>query len=120
MVAEFYRKYVVGIKLAHYKGPGWKPVDETINAGRLADIPVMIDFGDNANPKPIRELFMNHMRPGDIYTHCFADLKGREPIVDTENKKLKPLIWEARKKGIYTDVGYGEISFSFSQAIPAV
>jgi dihydroorotase len=117
------RKYpglIVGIKLAHYKGPGWKPVDEAVYAGGRAGIPVMIDFGDNPTPISIKELFMVHMRAGDIYTHCFAELKGREPIVDSVTKKLKPFIWEAGKKGIHFDVGYGEISFSFSQAIPSV
>ena len=29
-------------------------------------------------------------------------------------------VWEARKKGIYFDVGYGGISFSFAQAIPGI
>ena len=119
-VARLYRKYIVGIKLAHYKGPGWKPVDEAIAAGRQAGIPVMIDFGEHDSPMPIRELFMDHMRPGDLFTHCFAELKGREPIVDPRSKKLKPFVWEARKKGIGFDVGYGAISFSFSQAIPSV
>jgi dihydroorotase len=118
-IARQYRDNIVGIKLAHYKGPGWKPVNEAIDAGGLAGIPVMIDFGDNPSPESIRELFINHMRPGDVFTHCFADLKGREPLVDTITKKIKPFVWEAKKKGIRFDVGYGEISFSFSQALPA-
>ena len=119
-VAQLYRKYIVGIKLAHYKGPGWKPVEEAISAGRLAGIPVMIDFGDNTSPMSIKELLMFYMRPGDIFTHCFADLKGREPLVDPDTKTLKPFVWEAKKRGVCFDVGYGAISFSFSQAIPAV
>ena len=60
------------------------------------------------------------MRPGDIFTHCFAELKGREYIVDTVTNKLKPFVWEARQRGIIFDLGYGVISFSFSQAIPAI
>lgn len=120
MVARLYRKYIVGIKLAHYKGYDWKPLGEAMAAGRQADIPVMIDFGEHDSPMPIKELFMDQMRPGDLFTHCFAELKGREPIVDPAAKKLKPFVWEARKKGIEFDVGYGEISFSFSQAILSV
>jgi dihydroorotase len=120
MIAQQYRQYIVGIKLAHYKGPEWKPVDEAIKAGNIAKIPLMIDFGSSNSPLSIEELFLKHMRPGDIFTHCFAELKGRETIVDTGTKKLKPFIREAKKKGILYDVGYGEISFSFSQAIPAI
>ena len=120
MMAQQYHDYIVGIKLAHYKGPEWKPVDEAIKAGNIANIPLMIDFGSSNSPLSIEELFLKHMRPGDIFTHCFAELKGRETIVDTGTKKLKPFIWEAKKRGIKYDVGYGRISFSFSQAIPAM
>lgn len=120
MMAQQYRNYIVGIKLAHYKGHEWLPVDEAIKAGNIADIPVMIDFGDNPSPLPIKELFLEHMRPGDIFTHCFAELSSREPIVDVHTKELKPFVWEAKKRGIVFDVGYGEISFAFSQAMPAV
>jgi dihydroorotase len=73
----------------------------------------MIDFGESPAPISIRELFLNHMRPGDLFTHCFAELKGREFIVDTTTKKLKPFVWNARKIGIYFDVGYGAICFFF-------
>jgi dihydroorotase len=120
MIAKQYHDYIVGIKLAHFKGNEWKPVDESIKAGNLANIPLMIDFGSNPSPLSLEELFSKHMRPGDIFTHCFADLKGREPIVDTTTKQLKTFVWEAKKRGIIFDLGYGEISFSFSQAIPAV
>jgi dihydroorotase len=119
-VAQLYRKYIVGIKLAHYKGSGWKPVEEAISAGRLAGMPVMIDFGDSPSPMSVNELLMLYMRPGDIFTHCFAELKGREPIFDPDTKTLKPFVWEAKKRGVCFDVGYGAISFSFSQAIPTV
>jgi dihydroorotase len=118
-VATIYKPFIVGIKLAHFEGPGWKAVNESMIAGNLSHLPVMIDFGESSTPKSIRELFLDHMRPGDIFTHCFAELKGREFIVDTSTKKMKPFVWKARKKGIYFDLGCGAISFSFSQAVPA-
>ncbi len=63
---------------------------------------------------------MKHLRPGDIFTHCYAQLRSRESIVDTLTWKVKPFVFEARKRGIIFDVGYGGISFAFSQAIPAL
>jgi dihydroorotase len=61
------------------------------------------------------------MRSGDIFTHCFAELPGREPIVSKDSGKLKSFIWEAKKKqGIIFDVGAGQISLAYSQAIPAI
>jgi dihydroorotase len=112
---------IVGIKLAHFEGPDWTPVDKSVEAGKLANIPVMIDFGGSNPPLSIEELFMHHLRPGDIFTHCFAQLgNNRESIVDPQISSVKPFVWEAAKRGIIFDVGYGGISFAFSQGIPAV
>ena len=38
---------IVGIKTAHYAGPEWTPVERAVEAGTLANIPVMVDFGAN-------------------------------------------------------------------------
>jgi len=119
LVAKKYKDIVVGIKLAHYEGHDWIPADRAIEAGTLAGIPVMIDFGGSKPPLPIEELFLKHLRPGDIFTHCFGQLGNRESIVDLQTNKVKPFVYEARKRGIIFDVGYGNISFAYSQALPA-
>ena len=119
MTVRHYHDYIVGIKVAHFVGNDWTPVDEAVKAGTIANTPVMIDFGGSIPPLSIEELFMKHLRPGDIFTHCFGQLRDREAIVDTNTRNIKPFVWEARKKGIAFDVGYGSISFAFSQAIPA-
>ncbi len=120
LVAKANRGVIVGVKLAHFEGHDWTPADRAVEAGKLADIPVMVDFGGSNPPLSIEELFMKHLRPGDIFTHAFGQLGSREFIVDTVTKKVKPFVLEAKKRGIIFDVGYGGISFSFSQAIPAV
>jgi dihydroorotase len=119
LVARQYKDFIVGVKVAHFQGAEWTPVDEAVKAGTTANIPVMIDFGGNTPPLSIEELFMKHLRPGDIFTHCFGQLDNRESIVDTNTRALKPFVWTARKKGIVFDIGFGEISFAFSQALPA-
>ncbi len=121
LVARRYKEFIVGFKVAHFEGHEWTPVDRAVEAGKQAgSIPVMVDFGGSNPPLPIEQLFMKHLRPGDIFTHCFGQLASREFIVDTQTHKVKPFVWEARKRGINFDVGYGGISFAFSQAIPAV
>jgi dihydroorotase len=120
IVAKANKNEIVGIKLAHYEGAEWIPADRAADAGRRANIPVMVDFGGSTPPLSIEELFFKHLRPGDIFTHCFAQLNTREAIVDTTTKKIKPFVIEAQKKGIVFDVGFGAISFSFSQAIAAI
>jgi dihydroorotase len=120
IVAKMYPDIIVGVKVAHFNGHEWTPVDRAVEAGKIADIPVMIDFGGSQPPLSIEELFMKHLRPGDIFTHAFGQLGGRESIVDTNTNKVKPFVFEAQKRGIVFDVGYGGISFAFSQAIPAL
>ncbi|GAA4413140.1 amidohydrolase/deacetylase family metallohydrolase [Nibrella viscosa] len=119
-VAKQYPEQVVGVKLAHFNGYDWTPTDRAVEAGKLANVPVMIDFGGSTPTLPIEELYTRHLRPGDIYTHCFGQLKTREAIVDVESGTVKPFVREAQKNGIIFDVGYGGISFAFSQAIPAL
>ncbi|MBO9632226.1 MAG: amidohydrolase/deacetylase family metallohydrolase [Chitinophagaceae bacterium] len=112
---------IVGIKVAHYQGHDWRAVDSAVAAGKLAGIPVMIDFGGSKPALSLEELFMKHLRPGDIFTHSFGNLSPtREPIVDEATGKLRAFVWEARKRGIFFDVGFGGISFRYSQAIPAI
>ena len=120
MVARQYPNDIVGFKVAHYNGHEWTPVDRAVEAGKLSDLPVIIDFGGSNPPLSIKELFFDHLRPGDIYTHAFGQLGSREYIVDLDSKKVKPFVYEAQKRGIIFDVGYGGISFAYSQAIPAL
>ena len=122
MVASQFKNLIVGFKVAHYVGNEWIAVDRVVEAGNIAHLPVMIDLGSSTPPLPIEELYMKHLRPGDIYTHAFALLDGniRETIVNEQLKKVKPFVWEAQKRGIIFDVGYGGGSFNFSQAIPAI
>ena len=120
LIAQKYKGIIVGIKLAHYSGHDWTPADRAVEAGTLAGgIPAMIDFGGSNPPLSIEELFMKHLRPGDIFTHCFGQLGTREYLVDLTTNKVKPFVYEARKRGIFFDVGYGGISFAYSQALPA-
>jgi dihydroorotase len=114
-------KYIVGIKLAHYSGRDWTPVKLTEEAGTIAGMPIMVDLGGASPALSLDTLFSQVFRPGDIFTHCYAQLgASRESLVNTETGKVKTFAWEARKKGIIFDVGYGGISFAYSQAIPAI
>jgi dihydroorotase len=107
---------VVGIKVAHYAGPEWIAVDRGVEAGKLANLPVMVDFATFRPERPFQELVLKHLRPGDIYTHTYLSVV---PMLDQDNRLL-PYLFEARKRGIIFDVGHGGGSFSFRQAIPAI
>jgi dihydroorotase len=119
MIKKLFPKIIVGIKAAHYWGD-FTQVDKAIEAGKLANVPVMVDFGEHQPTNSIKSLFLEHMRPGDIFTHTFAyGPKDRETIAD-DNGVVKPFIFDAQKRGIIFDVGHGGGAFFWRQAIPAI
>jgi dihydroorotase len=115
-MATRYKDTIVGIKTAHYAGPEWTPVEHAVEAGTLAHIPVMVDFGTFRPERPFQELVLKKLRPGDIYTHTYL---GWVPILDDQGHLL-PYLLEARRRGVIFDVGHGGGSFLFRQAIPAM
>ena len=119
MITKLYPDFLVGIKSAHFWGE-FEQVDRAVEAGNLAKVPVMVDFGEHDPPNSIEALFMKHLRPGDMFTHTYSyGPKQRQTVVD-ENGKVKPFVFEAQKRGIIFDVGHGGGAFSWRQAVPAI
>jgi dihydroorotase len=113
--AKLFPGVVVGVKSAHFTGPEWKPYDQAVIAGNIADIPVMIDYGSNRVERPLLELVSTHLRPGDIYTHCFSGLRGEQnPQTGLASEALLVM----KKRGIYCDLGHGGGSFAWTVAGP--
>ncbi|MBI3210862.1 MAG: amidohydrolase/deacetylase family metallohydrolase [Candidatus Solibacter usitatus] len=110
-MAKAHPDVVVGFKTAHYNGKGWPSVDGAVKAGNLTGLPVMVDFGYINEERNINTLFMDKLRPGDIYTHCFSS--HRDEIL---NGKLNPAMDAARRRGIIFDVGHGGGSFYWNVA----
>ncbi len=107
---------IVGIKTAHYEGPEWAPVERAVEAGEVASVPVMVDFGANRPERPITELLGKKLRAGDIYTHCYSGLRGEL----TEAGHVNPGMVEGRRRGVLFDVGHGGGSFAWYVAVPAI
>ncbi|HUB34685.1 MAG TPA: amidohydrolase/deacetylase family metallohydrolase [Bryobacteraceae bacterium] len=114
-VAKANPDIIVGFKSAHYAGPGWASVDGAVKAGNLTGLPVMVDFGQITATRNINALFLDHLRPGDIYTHCFSG--HRDELLATG--KLNPAMEAGRKRGIIFDIGFGAGSFYWYVAVPA-
>ena len=112
-----YPGVIVGIKSAHFTGPEWKPYEQAVIAGNIANIPVMIDYGSRRIERPLYDLLATKLRPGDIYTHCFSGLRGEQ---DPETGKASKALLIGRQRGIYFDVGHGGGSFSWTVAIPVM
>ena len=111
-----HKDLIIGVKTAHYAGPEWTPVEHAVEAGTLANIPVMVDFGINHAERPLGELVTRKLRPGDIYTHLYSGLRNEQ----VESGKVNPALWEGRKRGVIFDVGHGGGSFLWRIAVPAM
>jgi dihydroorotase len=118
-VARQYSDVVVGIKAAHYwvgkpfdaDHTPWASADNGLRAAELCDMPLMIDFQPNYEQpgRTYEDLILKKLRPGDIHTHVFAK---QFPVIGDDGKVL-PHMWEARKRGVFFDVGHGAGSFWF-------
>src|SRR5262249_54827517 len=107
---------IVGIKTAHYPGPEFTPVERAVEAGTIADIPVMVDFGRVYPQKSLAEVLAKKLPPGDIYTHVYSGLRGE---LDPSGR-ANPAMFEGRKRGVIFDVGHGSGSFAWRVAVPIV
>jgi len=105
---------IVGIKTAHYHGPGWFAVDRSVQAGEATGLPVMVDFGYTTKERNLTALLEQKLRAGDIYTHCYSG--HRDELL---NGKINPAMWVGRKRGIIFDLGHGGGSFYWNVAVPA-
>ena len=120
MTAEMAKRYpaiIVGIKTAHFNGPEWRPVEQAVIAGNLANIPVMVDFGADRPTRPLYDLLTEKLRPGDVYTHMYSGLRHEQ---DPQTLGPSRGFIEGRARGIYFDTGTGGGSFKWSLAVPMI
>ena len=115
-MAKKHSNIVVGIKTAHFAGPEWTAVDRAVQAGKIANLPIMVDFGAFRIERKHEDLVLDHLRAGDMYTHMYL---GNVPMLD-QNNKVREYLWQARKRGVLFDVGHGGGSFVWWQAAYAV
>ena len=115
-LASKHKDVVVGVKSAHYQKPDWLSVDKAVEAGKSANIPIMVDFGYFLPERPYYKLVLEHLRPGDMSTHMF---RGPVPWVDA-NGNLYDYLKQARARGVKFDVGHGGGSFVMRNAAPTI
>jgi dihydroorotase len=118
LVAEVARKnadVIVAIKTAHWRQPNLIAVDKALEAAKLADLPVVVDFGYFDN-KPYQVMINDKLRPGDVSTHFY---RVPAPLLDKDGH-VAEYLQIARRRGVKFDVGHGGGSFHFPLAAPMV
>ncbi len=87
------------------QAPGVPILKLLLEAGRKANLPVMIHVGDTVEPLGT---ILDMLRPGDICSHYLTP--RRNGILGSQafpGAKLIPEIFEARKRGVILDVARG-------------
>lgn len=111
-----HKDLIVGVKSAHFTGAEWTPYERAEEVGRLASIPVMVDFGSNTRAgRSLHDLLTKYFRPGDIYTHMYGGNRGEQ---DADTKGPSKAMVDGRARGVFFDVGHGGSSFRWSTAAP--
>lgn len=108
---------IIGVKKHHYRGGDFRPVERAVEAGTIANVPVMVDFGFHDPPLSLETLLMEKLRPGDMLTHTHYSSSTRQGAIDEEGN-LRPFILKAQERGINFDVGHGAGGFQWVQAVP--
>lgn len=106
---------IVGVKIGHYNGKDWAPFDRAVSAASKSKKPLFVECH---LPEYSLEDQLSKMRPGDMITHSFENIKERMPIIG-EDGKVRPFVLDAKKRGILFDLGHGGAGFWFDQAVPA-
>lgn len=113
-VADQNRDILVGIKVRCGRvasgTQGWNALQMALEVADQVGMPLMVHVD---HPPPSYEDIVSALRPGDILTHAFR------PFPNTPcnaQGAVKPVVLEARKRGVLFDIGHGKGSFAFKTA----
>jgi dihydroorotase len=113
-VADANRDVIVGIKVRvgrHSSGDqGAAPLEMALQVANEVGMPLMAHID---HPPPTYEEVVEMLRPGDVLTHAFRPFPNA-PC--NAQGTIKPVVLEARKRGVLFDIGHGMGSFSFKTA----
>ena len=89
---------------------GLEALDYAVMASQKSDLPLMVHISQGAETPKI----LDRLKAGDIVTHCF---QGRgDGILTQPSGPLLTNVTEARKRGVFFDVGHGCGSFCWETA----
>ncbi len=121
LIGELIEKYsgeIIGIKMRLSKetvgDQGLEPFLKLLEIADRLNMPVVIH---TTNPAISVQTIAKHLRPGDIYCHCYQG-EGMTIIGDRGN--VLPEIKDARARGVLFDACNGTLNFAFNVAKAAL
>jgi dihydroorotase len=113
-VADKNRDLIVGIKVRvgrHSSGDqGTAPLNMALQVAEQVGMPLMAHID---HPPPSYEEVVDMLRPGDVLTHAFRPFPNAP---STGQGTVKQAVLNARKRGVFFDIGHGGGSFAFKTA----
>lgn len=104
------------VKVGAYGPQGRRPIEIAKGVARRLGLPLYLHIGettDSGKPSP-HEDGIAMMDAGDIVTHVYqGNVTGQ--VVDDDGKVL-PVVWDALKRGVLFDIGFGGYNFSWKVA----
>jgi dihydroorotase len=121
-------EYVLGVKVRMSENVvaqhGLEPLTRAIRACELSGVPgakIMCHIGGVQSIELMSQILQT-LRPRDILTHCYSgapNLAGRFTNI-VQDGKLLPAALDAKKRGVFFDVGHGGGSFDYTVAEAAI
>lgn len=115
---EKYSDEILGLKIRMGKelvgDMGLDPLVKTIEIAAKLDCPIVVHA---TNPPSDAGDIAELLRKGDIYAHVYH---GKSSTIIEEDGKVKPVIKEARDRGVIFDAANGRNHFSFKVAKAAI
>ena len=114
-----YPQWIYGLKLRLGKdisdGQGVEPLKASVKLARHLNTRLSVHATYPLTPMAD---IVNEMGPGDVLCHTFQKM-GEHNILD-ENNRVRPEVWEARKRGVIFDCAHGRIHCCFPLAQAAI
>ena len=92
---------------------GWSPVRAVQAVAGAVDLPIYLHLGDigiGRRTTVITREVLDSLRPGDGITHAYTGNWGK--LLD-DNGVVYPEVKAAQQRGVFLDVGYGNLNFTF-------
>jgi dihydroorotase len=113
-IADKNRDLIVGIKVRVGRNSsgdqGTAPLDMALQVAEQVGMPLMAHID---HPPPSYEEVVDMLRPGDVLTHAFRPFPNAP---STAQGTVKQAVLNARKRGVFFDIGHGGGSFAFRTA----
>ncbi|MBM3263358.1 MAG: amidohydrolase/deacetylase family metallohydrolase [candidate division Zixibacteria bacterium] len=116
-VIEMWPDLCIGVKVRQGRlqvgENGIEPLKRAVEAAEMVGVRLMVHIDQGVPLSSVLE----RLRPGDIVTHCYH---GKGDNILNGGETVVPEVYEARKRGVFFDLGHGAGSFHYEVARKAI